>query len=828
MFSLLQSQNTLEKVPITITLPSSNIIYTGNAIDLSIETNNSKAVYGIKVNGDTMAKMSNGNDMINTSSVLELGFDVGSNISYTIEPLGDENYNYVFDGKSNLTGTFTIVPATLNLTAAVTSFTYSGASQSLSFSVTGTGVDTGYLVSNTSGTNAESYTATLTKSSNNYVLGTTTSIPWTISKAILTITSSNASMTYGSSMPNFSSTISGFLGSDLSVTPTISGSVTFSTTGSSIANIATYSIVPNIASLGATNYTFTPVNGILTINPATLNLSGAANQSFIYNGASQNLSYSVTGTGADTGYLVSNTSGTNAESYTATLTKSSNNYVLGTTTSIPWTISKAILTITSSNASMTYGSSMPNFSSTISGFLGSDLSVTPTISGSVTFSTTGSSTANVATYAIVPNVSGLSATNYTFTTSNGTLTINAATLNLSGAASQSFIYNGANQGLSFSVTGAVASDTGYLVSNTSTTNAGSYTATLTKSSNNYVLGATTTIPWTISKAALTITAVNTSMTYGSALPTFSSTISGFKGSETSSVITGSVTHSTTGSSTANVSTYAIIPNLSGLSATNYTFTAANGTLTINAATLNLSGAASQSFIYNGSSRGLSYSVTGAVASDAGYLVLNTSNINVGPYTATLTKSSNNYVLGATTTIPWSITPAALTTSTISASVPYNGSSQQVFVFGTVNGTSSGGTATGTNAGTYSATITGIGNYSGSISGNLFITKISGGVTFKPTPYGDIAPGDNSVISFSSYVASQTGPISFSASASGPGSGDAIITSTSVQNNNSTTAGFVVTIVASAGDKTNYVDFSSTITLTFYAYVAPPPPVGQQE
>ena len=510
MFSLLQSQNTLEKVPITITLPSTNIIYTGTAIDTSIETNNSNAVYGIKVNGGSMAKMSKGNDMVNTNSVLELGFDVGSSISYTIEPLGDENYTYVLDGKSDLTGTFTIVPATLNLTASITSFTY--------------------------------------------------------------------------------------------------------------------------------------------------------------NGASQNLSYNVTGTGVDTGYSVSNTSGTNAGSYTATLTKSSTNYVLGTST-IPWSISKAALTITSNNASMTYGSSLPTFGYTPSGFLGSD---------------------------------------------------------------------------------------------------------------------------------------------------------------TSSVITGSVTHSTTGSSTANAGTYAIVPNISGLSATNYTFTASNGTLTISAATLNLSGAASQSFIYNGLSRGVSFSVTGAVASDTGYLVSNTSNINVGSYTATLTKSSSNYVLGATTTIPWSITPAALTTSITSVSVPYNGSSQQVFVFGTVNGTSSGGTATGTNAGTYPVTINGTGNYSGSISGNLFITQLQGGVTFKPAPYADIAPGDNSVISFSSYVQSQTGPISFSASASGDGSGDAIITSTSVQNNNSTTAGFVVTIVASAADTTNYINFSSTITIKFYGYVAPPPPVGQQE
>jgi hypothetical protein len=302
----------------------------------------------------------------------------------------------------------------------------------------------------------------------------------------------------------------------------------------------------------------------------------ASTTSLEYSGFTQNLSYSTTIPTAS--YSVSDTSYKDAGSYTATLTTSSTDYVLGTT-SIPWTITKAPLTIRSNDASMTYGSSLPTLAYTISGFKGPDISSTPPITGSVTHSTAGSSTANATTYDIVPNVASLSAANYTFTPVKGTLTINPATLYLSGTASQSFTYNGLSQGPTYSLIGAVASDNGYNISGTSSTNAGDKNVTLTKTSSNYVLG-TSTIPWSITKATLTIKSIDKSMTFGSTLPTFDYSITGFKVSDNESVISGSVTHSTAGSSSANVGTYTIQPNVSSLSAINYNFSPSNGSLII--------------------------------------------------------------------------------------------------------------------------------------------------------------------------------------------------------------------------------------------------------
>jgi hypothetical protein len=99
---------------------------------------------------------------------------------------------------------------------------------------------------------------------------------------------------------------------------------------------------------------------------------------------------------------------------------------------------------------------------------------------------------------------------------------------------------------------------------------------------NYEAATSVTRDFTIAKAALTIAADNKSMTYGDNLPTFSYTPTGFMPGDTASVISGSVSYSTNpqASSSSAAGTYAIVPDISGLSATNYTLIAQNGTLTV--------------------------------------------------------------------------------------------------------------------------------------------------------------------------------------------------------------------------------------------------------
>ncbi|MFT3681079.1 MAG: YDG domain-containing protein [Ferruginibacter sp.] len=90
----------------------------------------------------------------------------------------------------------------------------------------------------------------------------------------------------------------------------------------------------------------------------------------------------------------------------------------------------------------------------------------------------------------------------------------------------------------------------------------------------------------ITPAELTVTADNKSKNYDGSIYSggYTSQTTGYVNSENSSVVTGSVTYSGTAIAATAAGSYTIVPVVSGLSATNYSFTPVNGTLTINGTT----------------------------------------------------------------------------------------------------------------------------------------------------------------------------------------------------------------------------------------------------
>ena len=100
--------------------------------------------------------------------------------------------------------------------------------------------------------------------------------------------------------------------------------------------------------------------------------------------------------------------------------------------------------------------------------------------------------------------------------------------------------------------------------------------------------ATTTVPLTVNKVNLTVTANNASRVYGTANPAFTPTYSGFVNGDTSAVLTGSPSLTTTATAASPVGSYTITAAAGTLSAANYSFTFVNGTLTVTKATSVLS------------------------------------------------------------------------------------------------------------------------------------------------------------------------------------------------------------------------------------------------
>ena len=159
----------------------------------------------------------------------------------------------------------------------------------------------------------------------------------------------------------------------------------------------------------------------------------------------------------------------------------------------------------------------------------------------------------------------------------------------------SYTYNGTSQGPSvatntgsgssytFSYNGV--SPTTYGPSATPPIAAGTYTVTATVAADgNYVAATSAVTAFTINKKTLTITANSQSVCFGtpatSVLGAGSYTVFGFVTGEDATVITGTPTYTTTYTATTVAGTASVAPVLSGLSATNYQFTAINGTVTI--------------------------------------------------------------------------------------------------------------------------------------------------------------------------------------------------------------------------------------------------------
>ena len=194
MFSLNQSQNTLKQVKITVTLPQSNKKYTGNPRSEIIEVTPADAVYSIKNAQGGLIKMGRGNTTLHTGYELNMGVNNGANASYSIHPLGDENYTYVLDNQQFVTGTLSIGPSTITIeSSGSTSFVYNGSTRTVGYTVAGvSNADPHYDVSVKSATNAGSYTAALSESSANYTLGSPSSFSWTITPSVITIASSGS------------------------------------------------------------------------------------------------------------------------------------------------------------------------------------------------------------------------------------------------------------------------------------------------------------------------------------------------------------------------------------------------------------------------------------------------------------------------------------------------------------------------------------------------------------------------------------------------------------------------------------------------------------
>jgi sugar lactone lactonase YvrE len=252
-----------------------------------------------------------------------------------------------------------------------------------------------------------------------------------VTRAALTLTPSAITKVYGGSTSALSYTVSGLLNGDTA--SVVTGNTWYTGVAATNAPVGLYTITMNPGSLKAGNYDLSFATGIETVTPAVLTVT-PANQTMTYGAAIPALSYSISGfVAGDTAKTA--ISGVGAMSTAATATPQVGQYTIqaaaGTLTAANYsfvyktgtmTVKQAPLTVAADNLSIKAGSVIPTLTYTLKGLVNGDTTATA-VKGTPVLTTTATTTSPAGGYPITVAAGSLSAANYSFTLTNGTLTL---------------------------------------------------------------------------------------------------------------------------------------------------------------------------------------------------------------------------------------------------------------------------------------------------------------------------------------------------------------------------------------------------------------------
>jgi hypothetical protein len=129
----------------------------------------------------------------------------------------------------------------------------------------------------------------------NYNGSTSSNLSQVVNKAVITITATNATKIYGAALPSFTYTTSGWQNGDTSALITGTPSLTTACTAASHVSASPCTITAAVGTLNAlSNYTYSYVNGQMTITPAALTIT-ADNKARAYGVANPALTFTPTG-----------------------------------------------------------------------------------------------------------------------------------------------------------------------------------------------------------------------------------------------------------------------------------------------------------------------------------------------------------------------------------------------------------------------------------------------------------------------------------------------------------------------------------------------------
>ena len=359
------------------------------------------------------------------------------------------------------------------------------------------------------------------------------------------------------------------------------------------------------------------------------------------------------------------------------------------TASVTYTISKAPLTVTANDKTITYGMSPVHNDVTFNGFVNDETA--SVLGGALSFTYSYEQYGDVGdNYTITP--AGLTSNNYDITFVAGKMTVNQKEVGLEWTNTE-LTYNGEAQKPTATATELVNNDViGVTVTGEQTNaSATAYTATATgftgEKAGNYKLPSAVTQTFTIGKAALTVTAKPKTITYGDAPANDGVEYEGFVNGETAAVLGGTLAYDYSYTQYGDVDDYSITPK--GLTSGNYNIAFADGTLTVVQKEIGLDWT-DLSFPFDGQTHKPTVTPTGVVNNDAIEIPVYGAQTNVGTYTASVGLAgvkAANYMLPGVYTHSFEITQIAISGAIVQLAPYAHGTavSTPVFVNDSVDG-----------------------------------------------------------------------------------------------------------------------------------------------
>ena len=222
------------------------------------------------------------------------------NYSITVDGLENSNYAITY-----VNGTLTVNARTVTLDwGTANSFIYDGTAHTLKPDAKNVVIGddlgltvtvTGEKITDSSAINVGTYTATAQIANENYVLAESSkTATFTITARALTITANNHEIIYGSAPATNGYTISGIIEGETPETANIGGTVKLTTNYTQYGNVGEYDIIVDISGLSSPNYSFTAVNGKLTVNKKELTVT-AKNHEITYGEEPSANGYTING-----------------------------------------------------------------------------------------------------------------------------------------------------------------------------------------------------------------------------------------------------------------------------------------------------------------------------------------------------------------------------------------------------------------------------------------------------------------------------------------------------------------------------------------------------